>query len=152
MEAEQVEKFSLECINLAELERRSEVSSGKLRRLKRNGFRDLPCSTKGRKHTATKLSGYTGLLGSLLRQGIKNSSVVLERLQQARFDGGATIVKNTLPLTSISSQPSGSRLLPRETEGAVTPQAAPGEAYQMDWASQMCWTTTETPTMRHALL
>ena len=51
---------------LAELERRSGVSRGKLRGLKRNGFRDLPRSTKGRKHTATKLSGYTGLLDSLL--------------------------------------------------------------------------------------
>ena len=66
---EQGKKFSLDHINLAELERRSGVSRGKLRRLKRNGFRDLPRSTKGRKHTATKLSGYTGLLDSLLREG-----------------------------------------------------------------------------------
>ena len=63
------QEFSLDHINLAELERRSGVSHGKLRRLKRNGFRDLPRSTKGRKHTATKLSGYTGLLDSLLHQG-----------------------------------------------------------------------------------
>lgn len=42
----------------------------------------------------TKLSGYTGLVDGLLRQGIKNSSVVLDRLRQAGFDGGATIVKD----------------------------------------------------------
>lgn len=93
MKAEQEEQFSMDHINLAELERRGCVSRGKLRRLKWNGFRDLPRSTKGGKHTVTKLSGYTGLLDSLLRQGGKNSSVVSERLKQAGFGGGTTIVK-----------------------------------------------------------
>ena len=67
MKAEQGESFSLENINLAELERRSGVSRGKLRRLKRNGFQDLPRATKGRKYTVTKLSGYTGIIDSLLK-------------------------------------------------------------------------------------
>ena len=66
MKAEQGDSFSLDRINLAELERRSGVSRGKLRRLKRNGFQDLPRSTKGRKHANTKLSGYTGIIDSLL--------------------------------------------------------------------------------------
>ena len=61
MKAEQGDSFSLDRINLAELERRSGVSRGKLRRLKRNGFQDLPRSTKGRKHANTKLSGYTDM-------------------------------------------------------------------------------------------
>ena len=78
MKAEQGDGFSLDRINLAELERRSGVSRWKLRRLKRNGFQDLPRSSKGRKHAATKLSGYTGIIDSLLRQGIKNSSVILD--------------------------------------------------------------------------
>lgn len=93
MKTEQVESFSLDHINLAELARRSGVSRGKLRRLKRNGFQDLPRATKGRKHAVTKLSGYTGIIDSLLKQGTKNSSVVLDRLRAAGFDGGATIVK-----------------------------------------------------------
>ena len=80
MKAEQGDSFSLERINLAELERRTGVSRSRLRRLKRNGFQDLPRSTKGSRHKVTKLSGYTGLLDSLLRQGVKNSSVVLELL------------------------------------------------------------------------
>ena len=70
-------------IYLAELERRSGVSRGKLRRLKRNGFQDLPRSSKGRKHAATKLSGYTGIIDSLLRQGIKIASVIRDRLSHA---------------------------------------------------------------------
>lgn len=84
MKAEQGELFSLEQINLAELERRTDISHGKLRRLKQNDFRDLPRSSKERKYTVTKRSGYTGLLNSMLRQGVKNSSVVLGRLQQNR--------------------------------------------------------------------
>ena len=80
-------------INLAELERRSGVSRWKLRRLKRNGFQDLPCSSKGRKHAATKLSGYTGIIGSLLRQGIKSSSVILDTSLSA-FHAGACPARN----------------------------------------------------------
>lgn len=81
MKAFQGDSFSLERINLAELERRTGVSRSRLRRLKKNSFQDLPRNTKGSKHTVTKLSGCTGLLDGLLRQGVKNSSVVLERLR-----------------------------------------------------------------------
>ena len=132
MKSEQGEQFSLDHINLAELERRSGVSRGKLRRLKRNGFRDLPRSTKGRKHTATKLSGYTGLLDSLLRQGVKNSSVVLERLQQAGFDGGATIVKEYIAAHKHLIPAKRQQVAPQGNRGRRY-TTAPGEAYQMDW-------------------
>ena len=93
MKAEQGDGFSLDRINLAELERRSGVSRWKLRRLKRNGFQDLPRSSKGRKHAATKLSGYTGIIDSLLRQGIKNSSVILDTSLSA-FHAGACLARN----------------------------------------------------------
>ncbi|MBM6927613.1 IS21 family transposase, partial [Pseudoflavonifractor phocaeensis] len=132
MKAEQGAQFSLDHINLAELERRSGVSRGKLRRLKRNGFRDLPRSTKGRKHKATKLSGYTGLLDSLLRQGVKNSSVVLERLQQAGFDGGATIVKEYIAAHKHLIPAKRQQVAPQGNRGRRY-TTAPGEAYQMDW-------------------
>ena len=100
---------------------------------KRNGFHGLPRSTKGRKHTTTaKLNGYTGLLDSLLRQGVKNSAVVLERLQQTGFDGGAIIVreyivahKHPIPAKRQQVSPQGNRGCRYTT--------APGEAYQMDW-------------------
>ena len=132
MKAEQGDSFSLERINLAELERRTGVSRSRLRRLKRNGFQDLPRSTKGSRHRVTKLSGYTGLLDSLLRQGVKNSSVVLERLKLAGFEGGATIVKeyiaahkDLIPAKRQLVAPQGNRGRRYTTE--------PGEAYQMDW-------------------
>lgn len=132
MKSEQGEHFSLEHINLAELERRSGVSRGKLRRLKRNGFRDLPRSTKGRKHAVTKLSGYTGLVDSMLRQGIKNSSVVLDRLRQAGFDGGATIVKDYIAAHKHLLPAKRQQVAPQGNRGRRY-TTAPGEAYQMDW-------------------
>ena len=132
MKAEQRESFSLEKINLAELERRSGISRGKLRRLKQNGFKDLPRSTKGRKHRVTKLSGYTGIIDSMLKQGVKNSTVVLERLRQAGFEGGVTIVKeyiaahkHLIPAKRQAVAPQGNRGRRYMTE--------PGEAFQMDW-------------------
>ena len=40
MKAEWGDTFSLEQVKLAELERRTGISRGKLRRLKKNGFQD----------------------------------------------------------------------------------------------------------------
>ena len=53
--------FSLENINLAELERRTGISRGKLRQLKKNGFKEAGKTRAGKKHTVTKLTGYTGI-------------------------------------------------------------------------------------------
>ena len=132
MKAEQGDSFSLSRINLSELGRRTGISRGKLRRLKQNGFQDVPRITKGRKHKVTKLSGYTGIIDNLLKQGTKNSSVVLDRLRQAGFDGGATIVKEyiaahkyLIPAKRQSVSPQGNRGRRYNTE--------PGEAFQMDW-------------------
>ena len=55
MKAAQGDSFSLEQINLAELERRTGISRGKLRRLKKNGFRDSRRSDEGRKHKMLSL-------------------------------------------------------------------------------------------------
>lgn len=120
MKAEQGDGFSLDRINLAELERRSGVSRGKLRRLKRNGFQDLPRRSKGRKHAAAKPSGYTGIIDSLLRQGIKNSSVIRDRLRQAGFDGGTTIVKEYIA--------SHKHLIPAKRQ-QIAPQGNCGRRY-----------------------
>ena len=47
MMAEQGNKFSLEKINLAELERRTGISRGKLRRLKEHDFENVQHALKG---------------------------------------------------------------------------------------------------------
>ena len=51
--------FSLEAVNLAELQRMTGISRAKLRRLKENQFETLPDKRCGRKAPKTKLTGYT---------------------------------------------------------------------------------------------
>lgn len=140
------DSFSLEHINLAELERRTGVSCSRLRRIKRNGFQDLPHSTKGSK----KLSGYAGLLDSFLCQGVKNSFVVLESLKQAGFEGGATIVKEYIAAHKDLIPTKRQLVAPQGNRGRryVT---KPGEAYQMDWGFTDFWITTVGPTALPAL-
>ena len=132
MKSEQGINFSLEKINLAELERRTGISRAKLRRLKENGFVFKPHALEGRKAPQTILTGYTAILDDLLRKGITNSSVCLERLQSVGFPGGLTTVKDYIA--------SHKHLIPAKRQ-LVAPQGSrgrrfttePGEAYQMDW-------------------
>ena len=91
MKMEQGAVFSLERINLAELERRTGISRSRLRTLKKNGFKETRKSGTGVR--PTKLSRYEGLVDELLRAGVKNSTVILNRLQEAGNDGGQTAVK-----------------------------------------------------------
>ena len=132
MKAVQGDSFSLEQINLAELERRTGISRGKLRRLKKNGFRDSRRSDEVRKHKITKLTGYSGIIDTLLKQGVGNSTVILKRLQESGFDGKLTIVKDyiaahkyLLPAKRQQAAPQGNRGRRYSTD--------PGETYQMDW-------------------
>ena len=75
MKEAQGEAFSLENINLAELERRTGITRSRLRRLQQNGFKSTPHGRIGQKSDSTVISGYTAVLDNLLRQGITNSTV-----------------------------------------------------------------------------
>lgn len=88
------DRFDLDKINLAELQRRTGISRAKLRRLKENLFVMLLHALIGRKAETTVLSGYTGIIDALLRGGgVKNSNVIFERLQENGYPGGKTSVK-----------------------------------------------------------
>jgi len=93
MKIEAGEDFSLATVNLAELERRTGISRAKLRRLKENGFVFQPHGNKGKSAERTVLTGYSGALDDMLRNGITNSSVCFERLQQIGYSGSLTVVK-----------------------------------------------------------
>ena len=93
MKGEAGESFALEKVNLAELERRTGVTRAKLRRLKENGFEFRPHASKGRKAPQTVLTGFTEFLDGMLRNGITNSTVCLERLRDEGYTGGQTVVK-----------------------------------------------------------
>ncbi|MGN0363406.1 MAG: IS21 family transposase [Bilifractor sp.] len=129
---EQGAAFSLQKVNLAELERMTGISRGRLRGLKKNGFIVKPSALKGRKAATTVLTGFTGIIDSLLKQGISNSNVCLERLEESGFTGSLSTVKRYI---------SGHKDLISAKRELVAPQGNrgrrystnPGEAYQMDW-------------------
>ena len=130
--AEQGDKFSLEEINLADLGRRTGISRAKLRRMKGHDFEDVQHALKGRKATTTLLSGYTGILDGLLKAGVVNSVVCLDKLRKGGFTGGKTIVKDYIsahhylvPAPRHAVEPQGNRGRRYST--------GPGEAFQMDW-------------------
>ena len=132
MKSEQGNNFSLEKINLAELERRTGASRARLRRLKANNFSQKPHGLVGQKQQSTVLSGYSAYLDKLLCQGITNSVVCLERLQAIGFEGSLSTVKryiqahkHLVPAKRQLVAPQGNRGRRFTTE--------PGEAYQMDW-------------------
>lgn len=132
MEEEQGNSFSLEQVNLAELERLTGISRGKLRRLKKNGFQEVAHANKGVKHQKTKLSGYTGIIDHLLKQGIKNSAVCMQHLQRAGYDGGTTIVKEYISAHTYLIPAKRQLVEPQGNRGRRY-HTAPGESYQMDW-------------------
>ena len=85
MKAEAGGSFSLEKVNLSELERRCGISRMRLRRLKKNNFEFKPHGNTGKTSPQNGLTSYTGILDSLLMSGVTNSVVCLERLQKAGF-------------------------------------------------------------------
>ena len=132
MKAKAGDSFSLEKLNLSELERRCGISRMRLRRLKKNNFEFKPHGNTGKSSPRRSMTGYTGILDSLLKDGITNSVVCLERLQAAGFPGGISAVKDYItahkdlvPAKRHLVEPQGNRGRRYETE--------PGEAFQMDW-------------------
>lgn len=87
------DRFSLEKVNLADLERRTGITRAKLRRIKENGFTILPHGLLGRKAAYTVVSGFSGLIDELLRKGISNSSVIFDRLKENVYAGSKSSVK-----------------------------------------------------------
>ena len=127
MEETHGEFKSIDEINLAELSRRTGLSRAKLRRLKANGFCEVPHGLTGQQRPQI-LDGYSAVLDSMLRSGVSNSAVCLERLQEMGFNvfrkwasPGAVVPLNvTSPRTSIFCRPSASRSHRRATAVAVT--------------------------------
>ena len=138
MKEEQGDSFSLETINLAELERRTGVTRARLRKLKKDHFQKIPHGNRNRKANYTVLSGFTSVMDNLLKLGVVNSSVHFEHLQELGYTGGLTTVKNYIashkhlvPAKRRQVDPQGNRGRRYTTN--------PGETYQMDWG--FTWVT-----------
>lgn len=124
--------FSLEAVNLAELQRMTGISRAKLRRLKENQFETLPDKRCGRKAPKTKLTGYTDDIDALLRKDVTNSSVIFDRLLEQGYQGGLTIIKDYIRSHRYLIPPKRHVVIPRGNRGRRY-ASEPGECYQMDW-------------------
>ncbi len=132
MKSEQADKFDFDKINLAELERRTGITRAQLRRLKKNGFRVVPHALTGRKADTTIISGYTGVIDDLLRKGISNSEVILERIKEQGYTGSLTTVKRYIADHKDLIPPKRQVVAPQGNRGRRYSSDA-GESYQMDW-------------------
>ena len=133
MAREAGDSFDIGRINLAEFSRRTGITRSRARTLKAKGFRVMPHGRCGMRAEATVMTGFTGVVDDLLRQGVTNSEVVFERIAALGYTGGKTTVKNYISAHAD--------LVPAKRKLAVAPQGnrgrryrtKPGEAYQMDW-------------------
>ena len=132
MKTEQGEAFSLDKVNLAELERRTGISRAKLRRLKDQGFTFKDHGRKGFKAKKTVLSGYEDAIDKFLANGVSNSSVIFERIKEEGYAGGLTTVKDYIASHKHLLPPKRQVVSSQGNRGRRY-KTAPGEAYQMDW-------------------
>lgn len=126
------DKFDINKINLADLERRTGLSRGKLRGLKKNGYKVKPHGLKGRTSNNSVISGYTGIIDDLLKKGITNSSVCFDRLQEYGYNGSVSSVKNYIKNNRHLVPPKRQIVSPQGNRGRRY-ETGPGESYQMDW-------------------
>ena len=125
-------KFNINKVNLAELERRTGISRGKLRRLQANLFVVKPHGLSGRTSNNNIINSFSGIIDDLLSKGVSNTSVCYDRICEIGYLGSKSAVKNyiknhkyLIPAKRQIVSPQGNRGRRYET--------APGESYQMDW-------------------
>ena len=132
MKQEMGESFSVDKVNLAELERMTGISRSKLRRYKKDGFVIKPHGNTGRKAETTVLSGYTGVIDELLRNNVTNAVVCYDKITELGYRGGQTQVRVYIENHHELIPPKRQVVSPQGNRGRRY-ETGPGEAYQMDW-------------------
>lgn len=119
--------------NLAAFRGRTGPARPEARTPEKKGSEAAPHGRCGMKARVTVLTGFTDTIDELLRGGVTNSSVCLDRIRERGYEGGLTTVKDYI---------AGHRyLVPARRRSAAVPQGSrgrrfhtrPGEAYQVDW-------------------
>ena len=126
------DKFDIEKVNLAELQRLTGLSRKKLRNLKDNGFIVKPHGLTGRKKDVTVLSGFTGMVDALLMKGVTNSSTIKDRLDEAGYTGSQTTIKEYISEHKALVPAKRQIVAPQGNRGRRY-TSEPGESFQMDW-------------------
>ena len=79
------EKFDIDKVNLAELDRRTGISRGKLRGLKANKFVVKPHGLSGRTSNNNVIDAFSGVLDELLSKGVSNASACYDRICEVGY-------------------------------------------------------------------
>ena len=134
MEEEQGSSFSLESVNIAELQRRTGIPRQKLRTLKKNGFKTKAHGNAGKKREETVITLYEPELICLMKDGVVNSSVCFERLKEIGYAGGLTTVKNFIAAhKDIVPAKRHVASVSVEVDRARRYTTGPGDCFHMDW-------------------
>lgn len=128
------ESFELDKMNLADFARRCGLTRSRARRIKSNGFLALPHGRCGKRAAVTVITGFEGVVDSMLKDGVTNSDVIFDRIKAQGYPGGKTTVKNYVAAHShlIPAKRSLAATAPQKSRGSRF-ETKPGEAYQMDW-------------------
>ena len=132
MKQEHGTSFDIQKVNLAELERRTGITRGKLRRLQKNGFVVKPHGRMGLRQKKTVLTGFTGVIDDLLKRNVTNAVVCYERIVEQGYDGSLTTVRTYIEKHKHLIPPKRHVVALQGNRGRryVT---GPGESYPMDW-------------------
>lgn len=131
MKSQQGDNFSIEKINLAELQRRTGISRQRLRTLKKNGFQVIPVQRKPSVKSSV-IDGYSAVVDNLLKQGVTNSSVCFDRISEFGYTGSISTVKRYIKAHS-NLVPAKRQLVAPQGSRGHRYSTGPGEAFQMDW-------------------
>lgn len=132
MKKELGEKFDLQHLNLAELQRRTGLSRSRLRTLKKNNFKVTPHGRTGLKAASTVLSGYTSVVDNALRNGVRNSEVIYDRISELGYTGSRSTLKHYIS-EHLDLIPARRHLIAPQSSRGRRYSTGPGESYQMDW-------------------
>lgn len=119
--------------NLAAFRGKTGLTRPEARTPEKKGFKVTPHGRCGMKARVTVPTGFTDTIDELLRGGVTNSSVCLDRIRERGYEGGPATVKDYI---------AGHRyLVPARRRSAAVPQGSrgrrsrtrPGEAYQAGW-------------------
>lgn len=132
MKQEAGDKFEIKKINLAELERRTNISRKRLRKIKDDDFIVNVHASKGKKKNQTVLSGFTGIIDSLLSKAVTNSSVIKDKLDDAGYTGSQTSIKNYIS-QHLDLVPAKRQIVASQGNRGRRYTTSPGESFQMDW-------------------
>lgn len=129
---EQGNQFDINKVNLADFERRTGITRGRLRPIKKNGFVVKPHGLTGKTSNNSVIAGYEGLINNKLRQGVSNSSIIFDLLVENGYTGSKSALKAYIKKNK-DLLPAKRQIVSKQGNRGKRYETEPGESYQMDW-------------------